>query len=101
MSQIPEIKPCPCCGADLIGGPRDNSDNAGEFFYYHRANNCALERVCIWPHNADSWNTRSQQDMGALDEVALENILYEHLGSERGSVIGIDESIKAILSALE
>ena len=35
-----------------------------------------------------------------LDERALEDIMDENLYSERGDVRGIDESIKAILSAL-
>jgi len=53
------LKSCPCCGVDMIGGARGNEDNAGEFFYYHPHNQCILQNVGVWPHNVDSWNTRS------------------------------------------
>ena len=55
------VKNCPFCGVGLVGGERDNSDNAGEFFYYHPESDCFAywAGVGVWPHNLDAWNTRA------------------------------------------
>lgn len=59
MGDLPTVNTCPCCRADMIGGLRDNGDNAGAFFYFHPQNKCILQDVGVWPHNVEAWNTRA------------------------------------------
>ena len=72
MSALPNLSPCPFCGARLEGGPRgDTSDGAGEFFYYHPhrengATPCIAENICVWPHNVDLWNARASAVLGPV-----------------------------------
>lgn len=81
MADETKLKPCPCCGVDLIGGARNNSDGAGSFFYYHPHNHCVLQNVGVWPHNIKSWNTRATMDKADMARKLQQLIQTEGLDS--------------------